>query len=178
MTKGALVTRFALPLFVMLALLGAPGCCMGRHHPQGSTETLTISGPGFAPDPMTTSGQAGGTLSASTLATGDVNGNCAGQIPQMPQHMLRVGAALPLLRVLVNGSGDSTLLVRAPDGTIYCNDDSGDPNNGLNPLVEITNAPPGDYAIYVGAFSESSMLSTYAIGFTATPGTFPSQVVR
>ena len=68
--------------------------------------------------------------------------------------------------------------VRTPSGAYYCNDDSGDPNNGLNPVVEIPSAGPGDYSIYVGAYSDGAMLSTYSIGFTATPGTFPSQVVR
>lgn len=172
MTNGALVvTTLALCL-----TLG--GCCMGRGHVP-TTETITLSGPGFTPDPTTTSGQAGGALQASSLASADVNGNgCPGSIPAMPQHTLHLATALPLLRVLVNASEDTTLLIRSPSGAFYCNDDSGDPNNGLNPVIEIPSAPPGDYAVYVGAYGENAMLSTYAIGFTTTPGTFPSQVVR
>jgi hypothetical protein len=158
-----------LVLFVLLA-----GCCMGRGR-STSTETITIAGPGFTPDPTTSSGQAGGAMHASTLAPND---GCAGTIPNEPQHMLRVGAPLPLLRVLVNSAEDMTLVVRAPDGTFHCNDDSGDPSNGLNPMIDITNATAGDYAIYVGAYGEQAMLVTYSIGFSATPGTYPSQVIR
>lgn len=167
MTKGGV-------LAVAISLALAPGCCMS-HRPPATTETTTISGPGFSPDPITTSGQAGGRMAASTLAP---TSGCAGDIPEMPQHIVHLEAALPLLRVLVNGSDDTTLVVRTPSGQFLCNDDSGDPQNGLNPVVEISGAAPGDYAIYVGAFSEQAMLSTYAIGFTTTPGTFPSQVVR
>ena len=147
MTNGAVVTI----TIAMLSLALAPGCCMGRHRPS-ATETITLSGPGFTPDPTTSSGQAGGTVAASTLAAVDANGNgCPGSIPTMPQHTLHLDAALPLLRVLVNGSEDTTLFVRAPNGNVYCNDDSGDPNNGVNPLVEISGAPAGDYSVYVGA---------------------------
>ncbi len=149
------------------------------HGHVSTTETITIAGPGFSPDPLTTSSQAGGRNEASALAANDAAGHrCVGSIPVMPQHVLHLGAALPLLRILVNGTEDTTLVVRAPNGTFYCNDDSGDPNLSINPLVEISSAEPGDYAVYVGAYNQSAMLTTYAIGFTATPGTFPSEVVR
>ncbi len=172
MTNGAVVV-ISLPLALSIA-----GCCMG-HARAPTTETITIAGPGFTPDPTTTSAQAGGTLEASALVAMDVSGNgCGGRIPAVPQHTVRLVTALPLLRVLVNGSEDTTLVVRAPSGSYYCNDDSGDPLNGLNPVVEIPSAAPGDYSVYVGAYSDGAMLSTYSIGFTATPGTFPSQVVR
>jgi len=164
MTKAGLVV-------LSLALAG---CCVGRGR-STSTETITISGPGFTPDPTTSSGQAGGPMQGSALSSED---GCTGSIPNEPQHVLHLGAALPLLRILVNSTEDMTLVVRGPDGTFHCNDDSGDPTNGLNPLVEITNAPAGDYAIYVGAYGEQAMLVTYSIGFTATPNTYPSQVIR
>lgn len=174
-----MTNRGVFTVAIALALpFGGVGCCMG-HGRVPTTETITISGPGFLPDPTTTSAQAGGTLDASTLAATDVSGNaCVGSIPAMPQHTVHLDAALSMLRVLVNGSEDTTLVVRAPSGQFYCNDDSGDPLNGLNPVVEIPSAGPGDYSVYVGAFSDGAMLSTYSIGFTATPGTFPSQVVR
>lgn len=172
MPKPASVTM-TVGLGILLA-----ACCIGRHRGP-TTETITLAGPGFTPDPTCTSGQAGGNLTASSLATADVDGNgCIGSIPSMPQHVVHLGAALPLFRVLVSGSEDTTLLVRAPDGRVFCNDDSGDPNVGVNPLVEIHAAPPGDYSVYVGAYGDAAMLSTYSIGFTTTPGTFPSQVVR
>jgi hypothetical protein len=164
--------------FAAIALaLTVGGCCMGGS--SAPAAPINIAGPGFTPDPTTATGLAGGVQQASVLAASDVNGNsCVGNIPLTAQHTVHVGAALPLLRVLVNGSQDSTLVVRGPTGTFYCNDDSGDPGNGLNPVVEIPNAAAGDYQVYVGAYSSDSTLSTYTIGFTATPGTFPSQVVH
>ena len=171
MTNGRVVAPW---IAAALTLTSLPACCMWRGRTP-STETITIAGPGFAPDPTTSSAQAGGSMEASTLAP---SANCVGSIPAAPQHTVRLGAALPLLRVLVNSSEDLTLVVRAPDGTFHCNDDSADPANGLNPLVEISNAQPGEYSVYVGAYSESAILATYSIGFTATPGTFPSAVVR
>jgi hypothetical protein len=159
---------------LVLVSLTLAGCCMGRGR-STSTETIVISGPGFTPDPTTSSGQAGGAMLASSLAPND---GCVGSIPNEPQHMLRLRSTLPLLRVLVNSTDDMTLVVRAPDGTFHCNDDSGDPTNGLNPMLDISGAPAGDYAIYVGAYGEQAMLVTYSIGFTTTPNTYPSQVIR
>ncbi len=164
-------------LAVMVLALSVSGCCMGGG---GSAPApIQIAGPGFTPDPTTATGLAGGVQQASALAASDANGNpCLGNVPLTAQHTVHVGAAIPLLRVLVSGTQDSTLVVRGPTGTFYCNDDSGDPGNSLNPVVDIANAAPGDYAVYVGAYSSDSTLSSYTIGFTATPGTFPTQVLH
>lgn len=168
-----MTNRIALISFLALVI---NGCCMGGG---ASSAPITLTGPGFTPNPTTATGMSGGVQQASALAASDVNGNsCVGNIPTAPQHTVNVSAAIPLLRILVNGAQDSTLVVRGPTGTFYCNDDSGDPNLSINPLVEISSAEPGDYAVYVGAYNQSAMLTTYAIGFTATPGTFPSEVVR
>lgn len=45
---------------------------------------------------------------------------------------------------------DTTLVIRAPDGSWHCNDDA----IGLHPGVAITDASEGDYLIWVGSFSE------------------------
>ncbi len=168
-----MTNRIALISFLALVI---NGCCMGGG---ASSAPITLTGPGFTPNPTTATGMSGGVQQASALAASDVNGNsCVGNIPTAPQHTVNVSAAIPLLRILVNGAQDSTLVVRGPTGTFYCNDDSGDPGNGLNPVVEIANAAPGAYQVYVGAYSTDSTLSSYTIGFTETPGTFPSQVVH
>ena len=176
--KNETMTKWGLVVIASLLAATLGGCCLGRGQRQ-TTETITIAGPGFTPDPTTTSGQAGGNMEASSLVSVDaMGGGCTGSIPAMPQHTVHLDAALPVLRILVNGSEDTTLVVRTPTGAYYCNDDSGDPNHGLNPVVEIPGATAGDYSVYVGAFGDSAMLSTYSIGFTATMGTYPSQVVR
>lgn len=164
MTKSIVV-------FAGLAL-AISGCCMGGGG--AASAPLTLAGPGFTPNPTTTTGMAGGVQQASIL-----DPSCVGNVPMTPQHTVTVGAAIPLLRILVNAgtSADTTLVVRTPSGAYVCNDDSGDPGNGLNPTVEIPNAAPGDYAVYVGGYGSDDTFSSYSIGFTETPGTFASQVV-
>lgn len=133
---------------------------------------LTLSGPGFAA--TTVHGTAGGPTSGDQMGSG-----CIGQFPTSPQHTVTVGAAIPMLRVLVNGGAeaDTTLAVRRPDGTVVCSDDSGDPGNSLNPIVELANAAPGQYQIFVGGYSAGDTWATYNLGFSETAGQFPSQVV-
>ncbi len=164
MTKGIV-------LFGGLAL-AISGCCMGGGG--AASAPLTLSGPGFTPSPTVASGMAGGVQQANLL-----DPSCVGNVPIAPQHTVTVGAAIPLLRVLVNAgtSADTTLVVRTPSGSYICNDDSGDPGNGLNPAVDIPNAAPGEYAVYVGGYGSDDTFSSYSIGFTETPGVLGSQVV-
>ena len=155
----------------VLVFLGCVGL-LGCGGSDAASSAVTLSGPGFAA--TTVHGTAGGPAEGSTLGP-----DCIGSFPTAPQHTVTVGAAIPMLRVLVNGgaSADTTIAVRRPDGTVVCNDDSGDPGNGLNPLVEIANAAPGAYQVYVGGYSTGDTWSAYNLGFVETPGQFPSQVV-
>lgn len=151
------------------------GCCMGG----GGSSTIALSGPGFTPNPTLSSGSAGGITQASSIASSDALGNsCLGNLPATAQHTVVLATAVPLLRILVNSDQDTTLLVRTPTGQIYCNDDSGDPGHAVNPVVGIPNAAAGSYEVFVGAYSSSSTLAPYTIGFTETASTFPSQVVH
>lgn len=133
---------------------------------------VSLSGPGFAA--TTVSGTAGGPTSGDALGA-----DCIGQFPASPQHTVTVAAAIPMLRVLVNGGADAdtTLAIRRPDGSVACNDDSGDPGNSLNPIVELANAAPGAYQIYVGGYSTGDTWASYNLGFSETAGQMPSQVV-
>lgn len=53
------------------------------------------------------------------------------------------------LEVSVQGSFDPTLAVHGPDGRWTCDDDT----NNLLPVVRLSNAPAGRYAVWVGSFS-------------------------
>ena len=57
-----------------------------------------------------------------------------------------------ILRFMFEGDGDSSLLVIGPDRTVVCSDDSADGSN-LNPVVDISGAASGLYAVYVGRLS-------------------------
>lgn len=114
---------------------------------------------GFMPDPHVASGQAGGAIAASSI-----DGSCRGYITAQPSHVIMTQSGFGRLRVLVNsGDLDSTLVVMAPNGQIFCNDD-GNASSGLNPVVELSTGP-GPIRVWVGAYS-SGRVGPYNIGFT------------
>ena len=87
------------------------------------------------------------TLSGGVPAS-DARSDCAGDINQMrPDATLTLEAPEPLLAFTASADGpDTTLLVVAPDGAIYCNDDA----TNYDPAIVLSDAAAGDYAIWVG----------------------------
>jgi hypothetical protein len=87
-----------------------------------------------------------GTASAYDIAGGE----CTGQIdPSRPDIVLNLGAAEESLAIGVVSDVDTTLVVQAPDGQVYCNDDT----YGFDPEVSLTNAMAGDWAVWAGVYS-------------------------
>ncbi|MDZ4319323.1 MAG: hypothetical protein U1A07_10890 [Phenylobacterium sp.] len=112
---------------------------------------------GFVPDPHTLNVTAGGNITA-----GDISSSCRGFISDAPTARLewRAGSGgLPLL-ISARSDGDTTLLVRAPDGSWYCNDDGA---GGLNPLFASTAAQSGRYDIWVGRYSQGTISAALSI---------------
>lgn len=90
---------------------------------------------------------------ALTLRGGDpadrVAPGCVGAIrPAAPDVTVTLEAAAPRLALRAASAADATLVVAVPDGRMVCDDDS----VGLDPLVEILDAPAGDYAVWVGVW--------------------------
>lgn len=137
--------------------------------PAAAGAPIALAGPGFTATPV--AGTAGGPTPGETMSA-----DCIGNFPLSAQHTVTVGAAIPMLRVLVNAGpdNDTTLAIRRPDGTYACNDDSGDPGNGLNPMVEIENAAPGEYQVFVGGYALGDTWASYNLTFNETAGVFPS----
>ncbi|MFC4724801.1 hypothetical protein AB6B38_01870 [Glycocaulis abyssi] len=116
---------------------------------------------GFMPDPYTVDLQSGGPVRANTLNdTGSGNADrdrrCRGYIADAPDFSLQFSSgsgALPLRIGAASGS-DTTLVINGPDGSWYCDDDSG---NGLNPLIQFNNPSSGRYDIWVGTFGSASL---------------------
>lgn len=147
-----------------------------------SSPEIPVSGAGFMPQPIVRSGTAGakGAVSARDGSSLDPSGmaGCIGSFPATAQHQIILAAPIPLLRVLVDSpTNDLTLAVRTPDGVWHCNDDSGDPGNGLNPTVELYAPPPGTIEVWVGTYSPIFPGPTYQLGVTERPG-FASDVLR
>jgi len=89
-----------------------------------------------------------GTSSSSRSATTMGNASCSGQVPARPHLALAVSEATHLVAA-AHGTDDLTLLVRHPDGSADCDDDSG---GNRMPLLS-TALAPGVHHLYVGTFS-------------------------
>lgn len=111
--------------------------------------------PGFTPDPHVVTGTSGGSIDATTVASG-----CNGWIARVPDHILNAAGSFPNLRILVHSTQDTTLVVRTPTGSFLCNDDA----EGLNPEISGP-VPAGQYRIWVGSY-EQGQNAPYRIGFT------------
>ncbi|MEC7526280.1 MAG: hypothetical protein VYE22_40740 [Myxococcota bacterium] len=111
---------------------------------------------GFMPDPHVVSGTAGGPIQASSVGNG-----CRGYVSPQPNHVLMTGSGFSNIRLVVNGSADTTLVVMLPNGQIVCDDDGG---SGTNPLVS-TSSPPGPIRVWVGTYRQGTS-ANYNIGFS------------
>lgn len=121
----------------------------------------------FAPDPHSVTVAAGGAIEATRA-----NESCnAGFIPQRASYSLRYTAGDFPLYIYATSDSDTTLAVRAPNGTWVCDDDSG---GNLNPLVSFASPTSGRYQIWVGRFgaqdeTASAVLSISEVGGPQTP---------
>lgn len=96
---------------------------------------------------------------SQTEATGMGDG-CAGFItPDQPDLVIDTTAGLPQLMVYMVSDADGTLVVAAPDGHLYCNDDF----EQLNPGVMIPNPQPGPYAVFAGSYNGSGGMATLGV---------------
>lgn len=106
--------------------------------------------------------QAGGQYPASSLGQG-----CTGYIANAPDYTINFqGRGRVPLELSAHSRADTTLVVSAPNGQVYCNDDT----NGLNPAVSIHGPQAGQYAVWVGTFSQSSNHPSATLNISAGPG--------
>jgi hypothetical protein len=106
---------------------------------------------GFMPDPQVVNLQSGGTIDAQQA----ISSSCRGFITNAPDVRLNYQAGGYPLILSVASNADTTLVVNAPDGTWYCDDDSG--VNGLNPMVRFNSPQSGRYEIWVGTYGNASL---------------------
>ena len=122
-----------------------PVCTRIDFDGEPSVPPLELAG-GFTPQSLSV--RAGGSSSASGLR--NARGNCTGYVEESTPtaRISFTGGGSPMNIAACSGS-DTTLIVRGPDGTILCDDDS----EGSNPVVRIPAAGAGDYTVLVGAYS-------------------------
>ncbi|MFW5655374.1 MAG: trypsin-like serine peptidase [Roseicyclus sp.] len=105
---------------------------------------------GFLPDPNWIALPGGGDVHAEFTdeATGDP---CTGHFAEPPDFRLFFvpGADLPLT-FHAWSDADTVLLVKAPDGAWYCNDD----HDGVHPQISFAAPREGQYDIWIGTFDK------------------------
>lgn len=122
---------------------------------------------GFTPDPHVTTVTAGGSYDAAQVST-----DCVGYIDTRATFTLRYRAGELPLYIASESEADTTLVVRAPDGSWHCDDDgAGYPN----PVVSWETPASGRYQIWVGRYgvqgeTAAANLRISEIGGPETPG--------
>ena len=104
---------------------------------------------------------AGGDVDASSTPGNDAEGNfCVGMIAEAPDYRVQFSAGNAPLIFTVMSSEDTTLIINAPDGSWYCNDDgAGYPN----PEIAFGSPLSGQYDVWVGAYSGGNPNATLQI---------------
>ena len=103
--------------------------------------TVTLAS-GFQPDPYLQHILAGGRIEASSVGQG-----CAGFVAEAPDfRVIYQGGGAPL-GFSVTSQADTSLLINAPDGRWYCDDNGA---GGINPSLVWGTPPSGQYDIYIG----------------------------
>ena len=149
------ITRVIAATAVLVASLA--GVAVAQNYslaPAYGTMNLTA---GFSNDPRIVAVRSGGTIDAAALMSRPHVGTCTGGIANAPDVRLNytAGTGLPLI-ISVSASADTTLVVNAPDGNWYCDDDGG--VNGLNPALRFTSPPSGQYDIWIGTYNGTAQL--------------------
>ena len=99
-------------------------------------------------------------IAASQTEAFGMGDGCAGFVtPERPDLVIDAAEGLPQLMVYMVSDNDGTLMVAAPDGHLYCNDDF----EQLNPGVMIPNPQPGPYAVFAGSYSGTGGMATLGV---------------
>ncbi len=119
--------------------------------------TINLSA-GFRPDPQRLEVVSGGNVPAENISS-----DCEGYIADVPDVRVNYTSGDYPLTFSVRASEDTTLVINAPDGRWYCDDDgAGD----LNPLVHFTKPTSGAYDIFVGNYDDDNADATLSISET------------
>jgi len=133
MAAAAAITLLAAPAYAQQLNSGATG-----RYGQVSLRA------GFTPDPHNSTVSAGGNYDASQIGE-----TCRGYVDTRASFTLRYRAGELPLYIGAISDADTTIAVRAPDGSWHCDDDSA---GNLNPVVSFETPRNGRYQIWVGRF--------------------------
>lgn len=137
-----------LPVVLLAAcsLAGATSAAAQDLSARPTYETVNLTA-GFPNDPYDVSVSSGGSVDASNIGS-----PCTGYIASAPDVRLNYDSGSLPLYIYATSDSDTTLIVNAPDGQWYCDDDS---NGGLNPQVTFLKPQSGQYDIWIGTYASS-----------------------
>lgn len=107
--------------------------------------------PGFTPDPISVNVTSGGNLNVSGMSLG---AGCTGYATPQPDFRFNLTGTSNFLRVFVEAAGDTTLIINDAHGTWHCADDT----YGTNPGIDLTNAGPGQYDVWIGSYRSGEQI--------------------
>lgn len=147
-----------------LTLLAAPASAQQLNSGATGRQGQVSLRSGFTPDPHTASVNAGGGYDASQISS-----DCVGFIDTRATFSLRYRAGELPLYIGATSDADTTIAVRAPDGSWHCDDDSA---GNLNPVVSFETPRNGRYQIWVGRYGaqNETAAATLHISEIAGPG--------
>lgn len=90
-----------------------------------------------------------------SIALSPLGENCRGYATQAPAFIGDWQGNADRVNIFFEGYGDTTLAVLGPDGSWYCDDDS---RGSRNPQLTFPGALRGQYLIWVGVYSEGSVV--------------------
>lgn len=159
-----------LGLSLVAALTGAATAAHAQTldlHGRPSFGSRTL-GPGFSPDPIVVPVTSGGPVDVSAM---HIANGCTGYAAPNPDFQFTIAAPMPLLRVFIDaGSADTTLIIGRTDARTWCADDT----YGMNPGVDIVNAQPGVYNVWVGSYRANERVRGSFV-VTSNPNVQPQQ---
>lgn len=123
-------------------------------------ENITLS-PQFSPNPLLIRGLSGGPTLAKDIAGRQETqtGTCQGYVDQQPDHTVILTSFFDYLKLQVQSSEDTVLVIRGPGGS-WCSDDAKD----INPSIE-GQWLSGKYEIWVGSYKPNAY-HPYVISIT------------
>lgn len=110
---------------------------------------------GFMPDPLIVEGSTTGVAAAASW-----DERCTGFVDPASPVVFVTDDAFAELRVIAWAAQDVTLVLRAPDGSYHCDDDS----EGQYPILD-TELRPGNHSIWVGTHEQGTSFD-YRLGFS------------
>jgi hypothetical protein len=102
--------------------------------------------------PITIGGTSGGNVKAQKIARTEntATGYCDGYVNTRPNHLLKLESFFEFLRLEIQSSADTTILVEGTSG-VWCNDDAA----SANPMIE-GQWQAGLYKVWVGSYQPNN----------------------